>query len=120
MDNLLNIKLYKDNDLYIDKDINYNIENKCYKYILDDIDNTIYIDGDSLILTRENDEYKMILTIDNNGKHSCTYLLKEIDTTFDILVDSATFSIKDKIMDIYYQLESADYTIHILISLERN
>jgi len=113
----LNIKLYKDNDLYIDRNITYLLNDNTLSFNLDNIDNTIISTIDTLTIIRENNEYKMILTIDNNGKHSCTYLLKEIDTTFDILVDSAYFNIKDKLYDIYYQLESDDKTTHIEINI---
>ena len=79
MNNFLSLKLYKNNDLYLEKkSLNYAKTNNKYEFSLEDVLNTIIISEDSM------------------------------DLTWDIVVDSAEFSIQDDKLELYYQLESDD------------
>lgn len=119
MNKKLTLKLYKNNNLVIDKqDITYNmIENKI-TFTIDNTDNTIYLLKEELILERSTEEYHFSLNI-NSQQNSCQYYLKELDSTFDILVEDATYSKKDNLIDIYYQIETDDETTHIEITLAK-
>ncbi len=118
MNNSLSIKLYKNNDLCLNqKEVNYNLSDNRYKFILDDVQNSILIGEEQLVLVRDNQEYNLKLTINKNGQHTCEYLLKELDCYVDIMVDSAEFSFTDDFLEIYYQLETDDAFTKIEIKL---
>lgn len=109
MNNFLSLKLYKNNDLYLEKkSLNYAKTNNKYEFSLEDVLNTIIISEDAMVLTRDNKESTLELTVNKNGNHKCRYLLKELDAYIDIVVDSAEFSIQDDKLELYYQLESDD------------
>ena len=109
MNNFLSLKLYKNNDLYLEKKLlNYAKTNNKYEFSLEDVLNTIIISEDAMVLTRDNKESTLELTVNKNGNHKCRYLLKELDAYVDIVVDSAEFSIQDDKLELYYQLESDD------------
>ena len=99
MNNFLSLKLYKNNDLYLEKkSLNYAKTNNKYEFSFED----------AMVLTRDNKESTLELTVNKNGNHKCRYLLKELDAYVDIVVDSAEFSIQDDKLELYYQLESDD------------
>lgn len=109
MNNFLSLKLYKNNDLFMERSqLDYKKTDNKYEFILDNVSHTITVSDDSLIIIRDNNESTLEITIKKNGNHKCRYLLKEIDAFVDIIVDSAEFDIQDDKLDIYYQLESDD------------
>ncbi len=117
MNNFLSLKLYKNNDLYLEKEsLNYVRNDNKYEFTLEDVLNTITINDESLILVRDNKESQLELTINKDGKHNCKYLLKELDAYVDIIVDSAEFSIQNDKLELYYQLESDDQFTKLEIS----
>jgi len=109
LDKRLSIKLYKNNDLYLNLDnVNYQKINEKYRFQIEDISHTLLINKQELVLIRENVESRFELTIRNNGLHACKYLLKELDAYVDINVDSAEYSLESNHLELYYQLESDD------------
>ena len=79
-----------------------------YEFSLEEVLNTIAISEESLVLTRDNEESRLELTVSKSGNHKCRYLLKELDAYVDIIVDSAEFNIQNGKLELYYQLESDD------------
>lgn len=109
MSNSLSLKLYKNNDLYLEKkSLSYAKNDNKYEFLLEDVLNTITISEDAMVLTRDNKESTLELTVNKNGNHKCQYLLKELDAYVDIIVDSAEFSVQNNKLELYYQLESDD------------
>ena len=89
MNNFLSLKLYKNNDLYLEKkSLNYAKTNNKYEFSLEDVLNTIIISEDAMVLTRDNKDSTLELTVNKNGNHKCRYLLKELDAYVDIVVDN--------------------------------
>lgn len=109
MNNSLSLKLYKNNDLYLEKkSLDYTKNGNRYEFSLEEVLNTIAISEESLVLTRDNEESRLELTVNKSGNHKCRYLLKELDAYVDIIVDSAEFNIQNGKLELYYQLESDD------------
>ncbi len=109
MNNSLSLKLYKNNDLYLEKkSLSYAKNDNKYEFLLEDVLNTITISDETLVLTRDNKESTLELIVSKKGKHKCQYLLKELDAYVDIIVDSAEFSVQNNKLELYYQLESDD------------
>lgn len=104
----LDINLYKNSILaYSKKDINYEIIDNAYIFYLDDVKNTLLITEKELKLVRDASEYNFALTI-TEEKNTCRYLLKELDSYVDIMVDDGSFNYIDKSLELNYQLESDD------------
>lgn len=115
---LINMKLFKDDDKYFDLvkiKANYKNEKDCkyLEFILDNILNTYKIYENGCIFIRENNEFKFIL---DTAKNKSTYLLKKIDTTFDIKVEKCEFKNTEEKLIIKYQLETDDNLNTIEIS----
>ena len=109
MNNFLSLKLYKNNDLFMERpQLDYKKTDNKYEFSLEEVLNTIDISEESLVLTRDNEESRLELTVSKSGNHKCRYLLKELDAYVDIIVDSAEFNIQDSKLELYYQLESDD------------
>lgn len=107
---LINMKLFKDDKQYydlknIESKVKNNENNKVLEFIIDNIVNTYIIDESGCIFIRENNEFKFIL---DTIKKEATYLLKEIDTTFDIKVEKCDLIKNDNRLTIKYQLETDD------------
>ena len=88
--------------------LDYKKTDNKYEFILDNVSHTIAISEESLVLTRDNEESRLELTVSKSGNHKCRYLLKELDAYVDIIVDSAEFNIQNGKLELYYQLESDD------------
>ena len=83
----LDINLLKNNNLtYTKKDVSYDTYDNIIKYNLDDVVNTLELLEDGVIFTRENDEYLFNLKL-SKDQNTCRYLLKELDSYIDIVVD---------------------------------
>lgn len=109
MNNFLSLKLYKNNDLFMEKpQLDYKKTGNKYEFILDNVFHTITVFNESLVIIRDNNESTLEITIKKDGNHKCRYFLKEIDAFVDIIVDSAEFNIQDDKLEVYYQLESDD------------
>lgn len=117
MNNFLSLKLYKNNDLFLEKkSLNYAKNDNKYEFTLEDVLNTITINNETLILVRDNKESQLELTVNKDGNHKCKYFLKELDAYVDIIVDSAEFSVQNDKLELYYQLESDDQFTKLEIS----
>lgn len=105
--NKLNMKLYKNNNLVLDKN-NIDYLNKFDK-ILFEIDNYphyLIINDKGIIFSRETEDYLFYLEINDNNK--CHITLKEEQATFPINVEEAIINKEDNKITINYQLESDD------------
>lgn len=114
---LIDIELYKNNNLYLKKT---NVTAKYNKNIIeyiDDVNTKIEITDKNILFQRSNDEYefKLLLNQDNN---TCTYKLKKEDIIFDIKVNSATYKIDEKTLEIIYDIETDD-TLNKLIIVKK-
>ena len=64
MNNFLSLKLYKNNDLFIERpQLDYKKTDNKYEFILDNVSHTITVSDDSLIIIRDNDESTLEITI---------------------------------------------------------
>lgn len=114
---LIDIELYKNNNLYLKKT---NVTAKYNKNIIeyiDDVNTKIEITDKNILFQRSNDEYefKLLLNQDNN---TCTYKLKKEDIIFDIKVNSATYKIDENTLEIIYDIET-DATLNKLIIVKK-
>ena len=111
---LIDIELYKNNNLYLKKT---NVTAKYNNNIIDDVNTKIEITDKNILFQRSNDEYefKLLLNQDNN---TCTYKLKKEDIIFDIKVNSATYKIDEKTLEIIYDIETDD-TLNKLIIVKK-
>ena len=109
MNNELGLNILKNNDLIYSKESIPFIENANSRtFIIDGINMQIDIDNDSLLLKRENEEFFFFLTI-SSEKNECSYLLKEVDTNFEIKVDYADYKLDKNKLIINYQIETDDF-----------
>ena len=70
MNNSLSLKLYKNNDLYLEKkSLDYTKNGNRYEFSLEEVLNTIAISEESLVLTRDNEESRLELTVSKSGNH---------------------------------------------------
>ena len=92
---------------YTKKDVSYDTYDNIIKYNLDDVANTLELLEDGVIFTRENDEYLFNLKL-SKDQNTCRYLLKELDSYIDIVVDDGQIIKEDNKLTINYQIESDD------------
>lgn len=114
---LIDIELYKNNNLYLKKtNVTAKYNNNIIEYI-DDVNTKIEKTDKNILFQRSNDEYefKLLLNQDNN---TCTYKLKKEDIIFDIKVNSATYKIDEKTLEIIYDIETDD-TLNKLIIVKK-
>ena len=105
--NKLDMKLYKNNNLVLDKN-NVEYFNKFDK-ILFEIDNDSYYlinNEKEFTFSRETNDYIFELIIGNDNK--CNLTLKSEDAIFPINVEDATINKEDNKVIINYQLETDD------------
>ena len=105
---LIDMKLYKDNEIFYDlneikaevvKKDNYEI----ISFEVDNIKNVIDVYNEGCILYRKNEEFEFKL---DTIKNESTYFLKEIDSTFDINIEKCEYkNIENKII-IEYKIET--------------
>ena len=105
--NKLNMKLYKNNNLVLDKN-NIDYLNKFDK-ILFEIDNYPHYlinNEDKIVFQRETEDYLFYLELTNDNK--CHITLKKEQLTFPINVEDASINKDNNKLIINYQLESDD------------
>lgn len=115
---LIDIELYKNNNLYLKKTnvtAKYN-NNNIIEYI-DDVNTKIEITDKNILFQRSNDEYEFKLLL-NKDNSTCTYKLKKEDIIFDIKVNSATYKIDENTLEIIYDIETDD-TLNKLIIVKK-
>lgn len=114
---LIDIELYKNNNLYLKKtNVTAKYNNNIIDY-KDDVNTKIEITDKNILFQRSNDEYefKLLLNQDNN---TCTYKLKKEDIIFDIKVNYATSKIDENTLEIIYDIETDD-TLNKLIIVKK-
>ena len=105
---LIDMKLYKDNEIFYDlNDIKAEVIKKddyeIISFDVENIKNIIDVYNEGCILYRKNDEFEFKL---DTIKNESTYFLKEIDSTFDINIEKCEHkNIDNKIM-IEYKIET--------------
>lgn len=105
---LIDMKLYKDNEIFYDlNDIKAEVIKKddyeIISFEVENIKNVIDVYNDGCILYRKNDEFEFKL---DTIKNESTYFLKEIDSTFDINIEKCEYeNIENKII-IEYKIET--------------
>lgn len=116
MSSKLGLNILKNNDLiYSKKSIPFIKNNNSHTFIIDGINTQVDLNDKSLILKRENDEFLFYLII-SSEKNECTYLLKEVNTNFEIKVDYANYKFDKDKLTINYQIETDEFltTLEIL------
>ena len=114
---LIDMKLYKDNEIFYDlNDIKAEVIKKdnyeIISFDVENIKNIIDVYNEGCILYRKNDEFEFKL---DTIKNESTYFLKEIDSTFDINIEKCEHkNIKDKII-IEYKIETDESVSRIEI-----
>ena len=69
MNNFLSLKLYKNNDLFMERpQLDYKKTDNKYEFILDNVSHTITVSDDSLIIIRDNNESTLEITIRSENK----------------------------------------------------
>ncbi len=112
----VSINLYKNNRRNSSyENVSSIFKDNKYTMILDEVKTIISKD----IVIRENDSYKFTLDINNK---TATYLLKEKNMLFDILVENVSVNYKKTNIIIEYKLESDDEVtkIEIIDKEEKN
>ena len=105
--NSLNMKLYKNNNLVLDKNnIAYSNNSDKILFEIDKYPHYLIINNDGITFQRETEDYLFYLEINNNNK--CSITLKKEQATFPINVEEAIISKEDNKLTINYQLESDD------------
>lgn len=92
------------------------IEITDYNNIIFDDENvktSIKIKENSIILIRENEEYKFYLELGNDS--NAHYHLTKENMKFDILVENSEYCVNDKYITIDYKIESNEYKNKIII-----
>lgn len=108
---LLDIKLYKENELIInEKNIKYQKENEIISFQLENIEH--HLDLKQKILERFNDEFYLKIDFD---KEKCMYELKTHHIILDIIVDDSFYEQKENRIEIAYVLETDDQKNKIFI-----
>ncbi len=106
----LKLKVYKDNDLIIEKILEYQKENDIISF---EFENTSHqIDIKNKILERYTNEFHFYLDF---SKETCTYELINPHAVFDIIVDQSFFEEKKNGLEMSYALETDDQKCTILI-----
>lgn len=106
---LINIRLYKGNQIEYEKNnIKSIINDENISFIVDDVKTTL--NKDSFI--RETDDYKFI--IDINKKESL-YTLKKQNMSFDIEVESVSYINKEKEIELTYKISTEDELFKLII-----
>jgi len=109
----LNIKLYKDENIVIDKsEVTYHQEGDIIYFSLEQSEHQI--DLKNHIFERYNDEFHFSIDF---KKETCTYELKEHQAIFNIIVDASFYEQKDNQIEIAYALETDDQKSKRLIEL---
>lgn len=110
----LNLKLYKDDHLMLEKIVDYEKkENKIF-FQIDQIDHLI--DIKEKILERYNKEFHFHL---NFEEEKCTYELKSHHIVFDIIVDQSFFLFTENEIELSYALETDDQKCKILLEFQK-
>ena len=99
--------LYKD-ELIEEETINIIKNDNNISFIHKDVKNII----NNNTYTRENNEYKFLIDIDNKKS---VYLLKEKNVEYDIKVFDSYIEKKDDKITIFYHIESNDKPIKIIL-----
>ena len=105
---LIDMKLYKDNEICYDlNDIKAEVVKKDNYEIIsfkdENIKNIIDVYNEGCILYRKNDEFEFKL---DTIKNESTYLLKEIDSTFNIKIEKCEYKKEGNKIIIEYKLET--------------
>ena len=108
------MKLYKNNNLIIDKN-NIAYSNNFDKILFEIDEDSYYItNNDNLfILNKDTNDYIFNLEISNDNK--CDITLKKENAIFPIMVEEAMINKEDNKITIYYQLETDDESTTIEI-----
>lgn len=110
---MIDFKLYQGGELI--KCIK-NIEITDYNNIIFDDENvktSIKIEENSIILIRENEEYKFYLELSDDA-NAYYYLTKE-DTKFNIIVENSCYKVTENYITIDYKIESNEFKNKIII-----
>ena len=113
MKKILNIKLFEDDNILLNKKISYLVDNNIISFFIDDMKNTIDLNKKTLI--RENDEY--IFTLDITNKKS-TIKLKKEKYLLQLKVEYAILLTNQNIIEISYCLETHQNNMKLLLELE--
>lgn len=113
MNKELIINTYENNDLLFKENLLGVLENNILKYENDT--DSFKIDLTNLIFYKENLESILEIT-----KENALLTLKEIEKTFEILLNKYIFSVKNNKIVIEYQLESQEMPLKIEIEMSDN
>lgn len=108
------VKIFVGDDLFCEYKINY-IKNNIIVYKDDSCINKIELLDDKYILTRENEEFLLII---DNLKEFAYYKLKELNYELDIKINYIDKYKKNANLIISYQLETNDKEIKIMLEGE--
>ena len=74
------------------------------KYKDDNVFVVVKNNNDEIVLTRENNEYKIELLFKNNSTTKGTYLLKGHNQLFELSIHTNILNINDKYIEVEYEL----------------
>lgn len=116
MTNLLNLKMFKNNNQIIDKN-NVAYSKKFDKILFESDDNKYELEckSNDYILTKENDESIINIIFKDNPK--CSIYLKEYNLNLDVIVEYYKVLTNDNKYTFIYQLETDDEATTIEIEL---
>ena len=105
----------KNNEEVIESELSALIIDNKIKYIDNDILVNIDINNDYIIMTRENNEYQLILEFRNKKKTTGSYLLKENNIQFELDILTNDLIIEKEFISIIYEInnESKEYELEI-------
>lgn len=114
------MKNYKKVKIYVgDDELNRyqvtNLENKVYEFQDDTCINKIEINNDNIILTRDNEEFLLIV---DKTKKDAYYKLKELNYELDIPINYFDLFEDNNNLIITYQLETNDKEIKLILEGE--
>lgn len=108
----LDIKLLKDDEIMLEAtNIPYTIDQNKIHFKLETFDHDI--DLEQKTFQRESEEFNFFLDFQNN---KCTYILKEVNGTFDIIVDDSFWLKEENKLELHYAIETEDEKSKILIN----
>lgn len=110
----LNLKLFKDDILIIDKLVTYEKKGEVISFWIDNMEHQI--DTKEKILERYNEEFHFYL---NFNTEKCTYELKSHQAVFDIIVDQSFFYETENKIEMTYALETDDQKCKILLEFQK-
>ena len=110
----LNLKLYKDDNLLLEKEMDYEKNKEIITLNMDHINHQIDIKEKTL--ERYNEEFHFYLNFETE---KCTYELRTHQAVFDIIVDYSFFLVTKNEIEMAYVLETDDQKCKILLEFQK-